>query len=859
MNTFNLFSNKILAFAFLLCSTLFFLNPPAEAQPKTQPTGLGIKEINQARQFILNTSNDYERRVRLAAEVVVMLEKMKQPKLARRLCLDFYGSLPDRLKQQAIEQAAPPLPAEIKTLAEKIDQGKRKSAIDDIQTYLEKSGKTDPHPAISLFSLKADNMLFCYFSLFMNFAEQKITPYAQYVIGYLNAREQHQLEATQLLSPLQGKLDDPILEGWLTFDLVKLAIVSGNSEKAEQMIDTQLEKNPNDASILYLRVLNLVTNENLSEAKRQLARLVPHLYPDPYLLADTATVALRLNELDTAAKILETYESEVEPNHEFYFSFYLLRKAQGQKNQAQEYFNKAEQMNDVRVAVAGMLPPSEELQNIITSIREKRQQEIDSLRGLDTLAKVYLYLLDYDAQSAIDLLQNLVQENPQAYAWEQYTLAAIQRRFGLREQAIHTLETLKQHHPDFRPYEILVLLSDLHYRAEQYEKAKIYYAEVNEKFPQSHQATIAKKVIDQSFKPTTASIIASLQTSTLMSRYQNYSAAYIITEIRDYWGDQVSFPIVSGQLGTSPRRGLKFDEFLAALLRGTRYRIVPFIADADVLLEFLEQKIPVVFNHGDMFANNRLDHQYLITGADPSRNVFFVDGVTPSSPHIFTQEELLEGICMAVYPNSLSPEFSEKATNSIDLGEEYTRLNLTAKRMRLEKEAEEDHFLSQLDTIKNESTTMAIPLQIAFSRWMINTADPQDTESYLSAIEPNSAHLAEYNFLAAEFNFRQSNVEKAIELLQHPLAKKPNSPRLALAKVRLLYQQNKIDDSIRLTESLRNQYPENPSVSAHLVALYEKIGEQEKKENEETRLKELLHVESIQIDLDPLDNNQLEQ
>ena len=50
----------------------------------------------------------------------------------------------------------------------------------------------------------------------------------------------------------------------------------------------------------------------------------------------------------------------------------------------------------------------------------------------------------------------------------------------------------------------------------------------------------------------------------------------------------------------------------------------------------------------------------LITGADPAWNPV-CRGVTPYDKHLLTEQEILQGICFAVYPETWEPEFSAEA------------------------------------------------------------------------------------------------------------------------------------------------------------------------------------------------------
>ncbi|MEW6235936.1 MAG: tetratricopeptide repeat protein [Candidatus Omnitrophota bacterium] len=822
-----------------------------EESPKQ--SDLSSQELVEALNRIVSSSVNYDERVKLAAEVIDRLEKMGKPSFseqARKICLEFYASIPPNIKSACQNDPVKPFDKNFHEYAQLIDRGKRNDALAKIHAYLENKENKNPHPSLAVMALKSDDMPSCYAVLFVDLAQRKVSPYSQYVIGYLTARIKRMREAEQLLTLAKDKLGDPILEDWITFDLAKIYIVNGETEKAGQIIDNQLKKSPNNAGMLYLKVLYFIANRNDDAARQQLARLEPFLYEDPYLLANTATTAVRINEVDTAVRILEKFEAMVEPNREFYSAFAMVRKVQGKIGDAEKYTEKANRIPDVRVAVAGMLPPSEELKKIIASVRDEKQSRYASLEGIDPLAKSYMNLLDYNAVSAINILEELVKDKPANYVWERFTLAAFQRRFGKIGDALETLKTIAKNHPEFRPYRMLALLADLSYRLGDEAQAKTYYAELDKQFPQSYQAFVAKRFLNSSYSKDKTDILYPIRLSPLMSQFANYSAPFVFSEIGNYWGDNVEFSTVCAQLGVNPRRGLQFNEFLAALLTWTRYRIVPFIGSSDAVLEFLKQKIPVVFCQGDMFAGNNMIGPCLIVGADPGRGLFYAENVTPSDPHLYASEELMEGICLAAYPDSLNPTYSKEAEQAIALGEEYARLNSNATKKRRDNKTDDKDFLKRRETIAQEKSPLAVPMQLAFARWIVQNEKADRAKKYFDSIQPLGKDSAQFLFLSADFDFRQKRLDPAAKALDAVVQKSPENPRYALALMRIMYLQGKIKEALRMTESMREQFPEDPAVSAHLMALYDKTGAKEKKAAEEKRLKDFLHIENIEINLD---------
>ena len=813
---------------------------------------LSLQDINDARDLILSPEVDFTKRLELASSFTKILEKTNRSQQARLLCLDFFSSIASLIESVKEEKTAPSLQKPYTEYAQEIDQGKRLATMKKIIESLGPEGKTPPPPALSLLALKADDMLTAYYALYADVANRQLTPYGYYVLGILSARQSRFVEAARFLDRVQENLGSAILERWLAIDQVKMAIVNQNLGKADTIIEDLLKKNANDVQALKFKILYFLETGKEDPARQLLARIKPLLYEDPYLLAETASLAMRLNEIATAASILESFENKIEPNRDFYQALVNLRKAQGKTEEAAKYLDKANQVQDTRVAVGGLLPKNEQdqLMKLLASARDKRRKEIESLGGVDSLATAYLFLLEQDYGNAVQAIEKVL-KTPGAHTMERFVLAALQRRSGQYKEAAQNLEAVKKNQPTFRAYQVLTLLADLSMRAGDAQAAKGYYQELLNRFPESYQAVAAKRYLENKSPSTSNEFLQKIKISPMMSRYAEYAAPYVISEIMNYWGDRVSFISINNRLGTSPRRGLLFHEFFAVFFSGTRYKVVPFVGTAEVLLETLKQSIPVVFCDGEMFSNQRMNSLSLIVGADPDRGVFYAEGVSPSDPAILTESQILEGICMAVHPGTLSETQTEEFKKSVAFGEEYMLLNAAAAMIRQQKaDVDPKPFNTRLQTIQKETSRGFVPHQLAFARWLIHSASDASVGYFLEAIRPNCAGTAQYWFQLADVDFQHKDAEQALGDLNQALKISPDAPRYELARVLVLYKQGKIADAVRISESLRDQYPDEATVSAHLIALYKKTGAADKMKAEETRLKNLLHLDSIEIDLD---------
>lgn len=814
------------------------MTTPVRSEEKPAPHALTSEDLNALRARIFSQTTGYNDRLQIASTLTRLFELQNRPRNARRLCLDFYDSLASILEDEPAngEMSAPYI-----EYAQAIDRGKRRDAASAMDASIANASGVAFPPCLSLLALKADNMPCTYQALYSDFANQKLTPYSLYVLGLLAAREKRFIEGERFMAKAKGALGSPLLERWLEIDLAKLSIVNSKVEEARKIIQEMLKKNPTDPQALNILIFsNLETKKDI--ALQQLSQLIPLLYPDPYLIAETAKLAIQLMELETAAKILEQYEPQVEPNRDFYEVFAFVRKNQGRQPEADQYIQKARQIHDSRVAVSNAAPLSDELKEAVDS-RDQRRKEVESLGGLDTLSKAYYCLLDEDAENAILSLQ-AAKSTP----YESLVLAAIQRRTGRLRDAAATLQQIKASYPLFRPYEVISLLAELSSQLGNAQDVNEFRRDLINHFPGSYQAEIASSILGASDAIKDASIIQPIRVSPRMSRYANYAAPFILTEIREHWGDSASFVAFTTLLNVTPRQGILFHEFVSVLASVTRHQVVPLVGTSGAITNCLTQDIPVVFCQGNMFNNQLIAELTLLVGADPSRGQFFAEGITPDEPHLFTESKLLEGICFAVFPSSLEPNWTPETKEAIERGKEYIKLHLEASHIHNNPDYDASFFIQRQQSILQETDPSFLPHKLAFLRWTIKNKPGNIAEQYLKSLESFCTNSADYWFLAAGFYSNQKKPDEANTALRKALNRRPEYPRYILAQVRILDQTKKSEEALHQAEMLRDQYPENALVSSQLLLLYKKQGNAAKEKDEEERLKKLLNVESIKIE-----------
>ncbi|MFB3784759.1 MAG: tetratricopeptide repeat protein [bacterium] len=818
-----------------------------DAPGKTREIPLTLEDITELRNLALSPAVEFDKRVKTASFLTQFFELMKPSRNAHRFCLDFYSSIYTKL-EPAPGGADPALQGPPFTdFVNAINQGKRRETAQAIIRQIQKGeGQEPPHPAYMVLALKADHMLTAYKVFYNDLSRQKISPYAFYFLGIVAARETRFIEAERFFEQAAGQMGSPLLERWLALDRAKILIVNGNLDEAQTLINGLLHTNPQDPQALNMLIFHSLEKKQYDGARQYLARLEPLLYADPYLITESVKWALILNEFAWAARILEQYAPQVEPTRDFYDIFSLVRAKQGKQEEANQLEQKARRLDGSRGSAALI---GDELKKTLDAYRQKRRREIEGLKGIDSLTKVYLYLLHNDVANATAALTTRNGgKGPEAY--EKFVLAAILRRNRLYREAVQALREVQKADPAFRPCQVLALLTDLSFRAGDAQSARAYAAELAKSFPDSYPGTVARR-IPQTPAADAAKELRPVNVSSLMSRYDQYSAPFLLAEIRGHWGDAIAFATLNSWLGTSPRRGLFFHEFLKVVRIGTRYRLEPFVGTADAVLEFLRQDVPVIFCQGEMFNSQRVNTLTLIAGAAPDRGVFYAEGVTPSEPALYTEPELLEGICFAVYPKTLNPVLSPATKKAMERGAEFIQINEQAFNIQSKPDYDARLFTQRKQSILQETGAGALPHKLAFARWVIRNQTPGAAKEYLDALRPSCQESAHYWFLSAVMESRRKNIARAQACLDEALKRSPDNTRFLLSQGLIYYQSNELAQALQLAERLRDQFPEDPTVSAHLMLLYDKANDPEKKKAEENRLKNLIHVENVQIDLDP--------
>ncbi len=818
-----------------------------EAPGKNREIPLTLEDITELRNLSLSPAVEFDKRVKTASFLTQFFELMKPSRNAHRFCLDFYSSIYAKLEPSPggpdpVLQEPP-----FTDFANAINQGKRRdTAPAVIQRIQKEKGREIPHPAYMVLALKADHMLTAYIVFYNDLSRQRISPYAFYFLGIVAARENRFIEAERFFEQAAGKMGSPLLERWLTLDQAKILIVNGNLDEARVLIDGLLKTNPQDPQALNLLIFHCLEKKQYDAARQYLARLEPLLYADPYLITESVKWALILNEFDWAARILEQYAPQVEPTRDFFEIFSLVRAKQGKQEEANQLEQKARRLDGSRGSATLI---GDELKKTIDAYRQKRRREIEGLKGIDSLTKVYLYLLHNDVASATAALTTRNDgKGPEAY--EKFVLAAILRRNRQYREAVQALRDVQKADPAFRPCQVLALLADLSLRAGDTRQAGAFAGELVKRFPESYAAAAARRIPPKS-TASSPPFLMPMKVSPLLSRYDQYSAPFLLSEIRGHWGDAIAFASLNSWLGTSPRRGLFFHEFLKVVRIGTRYRIEPFVGTADAVSEFLQQDIPVIFCQGEMFNSQRVNILTLIAGAAPDRGVFYAEGVTPSEPALYTEPELLEGICFAVYPKTLNPVLSASTKQALEKGGEFLQINEQSFNIRNKPDYDARLFTQRKQSILQETGALALPLKLAFARWVIRNQTPGAAKEYLDALRPSCQESAHFWFLTAVMESRRKNISQAQACLGEALKRSPDNTRFLLSQELIHYQSNELVQALQLAEHLRDQFPEDPTVSAHLMLLYEKANDPEKKKAEENRLKNLIHVENVQIDLEP--------
>ena len=252
-----------------------------------------------------------------------------------------------------------------------------------------------------------------------------------------------------------------------------------------------------------------------------------------------------------------------------------------------------------------------------------------------------------------------------------------------------------------------------------------------------------------------------------------------------------------------------------------------------------------------MFDNQTIAELELIAGADPQRDLFYAEGITPMNRRFMTENELLEGICFAVYPSSLEPQWTPDVRQAIERGKEFIKLHMEASHIQVDPDYDATEFLRRQQTILEEPNPAYLPHKLAFARWTIRHKPNVIAAQYLSALRESCAGSADFWFVQAVFYSNQKDANQADAFLEKAMKRRPEYPRYILARVRMLDQMGKTNEAINLAERLRDQFPENTFVSSQILLLYKKTDNRNKAKLEEERLKKLLNVEEITIDSNP--------
>ncbi|MBI1387791.1 MAG: tetratricopeptide repeat protein [bacterium] len=840
--------------AFALLAALLLAGGPGRAVGQdgtVQP--LSLDELQEARQLLLSRDIDYGQRVDLASKLAIHFEQRNQPGVARRWCLDFAASAAPLLESAT----QPPAVADMETwrkLADTIHQGDYPAATKAIRAAIQNNSLNGAGPIAMVMSLKADDMISAYTLLYQELANRKRTPYLDYMLGILAAREQRLSEAKQLLDHSLGQLIPPRLEAWLNMDRAKLATVMGDYDEAEGILKDLVAQNPKDPQVLYLNVLLEFARDQKDQARRHLTQMQPLLRPDPYLLAQTATLAIRLNEIETAAKILETFEAQVPPNRDFYEAFALLRKAQGRSEDSDAYQKKALQLKETRVSVGAAQEKT--LADAIESVKQNASVTA-LLDDVAPAARAYLNLLEGQNDQALSVLTTRIDQQ-KAEPFEYIMAATMLRRIYDLMGAEKTLVALRTRFGDFQPYAVLSMLSDLSVRLGDMKNAKIRYRELRERFPDSYQADAANRFfsdLDRAEKAEPVSL--SMRVSPMLTRYSQYSAAFALSEIMNYWDEDTNFAKVNAAIGTSAKRGLGFHELIPVILSGARLQITPFIPTFAAVQEFVDRKIPVLYCQGDLFGEQTLDALSLVNGADPIRKIVYAENVRADEFPLLTEQEMLGGIALAVHPGTVKPPETPVVERAVEMGRDYLKWNLEAVLLAEDDNRDPAEFKEQMDEAASKTGPEWIPLQMGFARWVLRRGSYEEARAYLDRIAANCGELGEYRFFIAHMAYSRKEYDGALQAAMSALGRRPGAIRWELGVCRILSKTGQVAEAVQRCEKLSRQHPENLLAASYLLTLYQQTGAQDKIEQEKQRLKTMLNVEALPIDIDQQDKEEL--
>ncbi len=822
-------SALILGYSLALCTVT------SEAQ-----ISLSARDVEDLR-HALNSKEQYPFSVRheILKSAVFLLQKDGRELEAKQLLMSFILPIPYNR-----EPDLPAIPPDLIKTAHAIDAGDYTEARNMLDAYIQSN--PNPHASLSILAIKADHVPAAYYGLLADAKDQSFSAYSAYVIGILLMRSKDIETAARYFESVDDEFKNtPRLERWLLIDAAKFNQIIYGYEKAHDILDQLLEKNPQDVQALYWKARIFAEQSQNDRAKETLAQIIPLLYPDEFLVMETATLALRLDELERAASILADFETKLTPSKDYYSLFALIRELQNQPEAKRELEKKAQALPVPQEPVPSSWMQTTRLQGILKSIRDERREETRRMAEGNPLDKVFLFLLNEDTVEAKRTLQELIDQYP-PFESAQFMLATIQRREGNIAESYGTLQALHNLSPDFRRYQVLSQLADFAVRLNDPANAGRYYDQIARDYPESYQAETAKRYQETGSQSDDRDTNA-FSVSPLLTKYQTYSVPYVLRELLAQWGTQVTFPRIISQTRTSPRRGLKFHELVAFMLKGTQQRaIIPFSGSVEIAAKYLQQTIPVVFCKGGMFANQSLEVSGILTGYDTGRNVVYFESVMPNDPAVLTERELLEGICIAVYPAEQSIQTTDSMKESFAVGNEFIQLNAAALEM-IQREAAKDSspqeeyrfdpqkFRNRLSTLAKETGNGFAPLQIAALKYKVQQS-PSQAKSYAKEIQPQCQDLAQFWSVKAGMAFQENQFGDALESIEQAISISPGNVWYKIGKVQALEKLNQNESAIALAEQLREEYPQNLNVSSQLLKLYEKTGNENKLKSEKSRL-----------------------
>lgn len=825
---------------------VFILLIYQNAAAQTNAVELTAKDVEALQQKTVSEELPYAVRHEVAKSAVFWLMQNDRQIEAKMILMRFSGSL--RHNESAQTNAIPP---ELDQAIVAIDEGKYEEARSKINAYIQSTPL--PHESLSIIALKADHEPAAYYGLFADAKDESLSIYSSYVMGILLVRSQGLQQASLYFQSSESQTLSPSLNRWLKIDAAKFNLISGVFDRTHSILDELLKQNPKDAQALFWKARALKAQNQDERSREALAQLIPNLYPDIYLITESASLALQLGELNTAAGILTEHETKLNPSRDFYELFSIVRNQQNQKEESVALSKNALSLPIKPEPVSAHWIQTTRLQAVLQEIRNERRAETQAVEGGDPLDKAFLFLVNEDSAAAKSTLQELIKTYP-PFNEAQFMLSSIHRREGKVKEALQTLQQLHKTSPAFRRYSVLSMMADYAVQLEDPTNAGKYYELIQKEFPESYQSAAAA-LYKQAGAPKEQRNAHAVKISPTFSKYDHYASAFVIKELMAHWDTHITFARISSQIGVSPRRGLSFIELFFSIVKMAQYSVYPFSANVQVVSEFLNQNIPIVFCKGNMFASQNLELSGMITGYDVTRKLVYFESVLPGNVHVLTEKELLEGICMAVYPVDTAVVLSDQMKQAFSVGDEFINLNAAAGELNVKKDAATDlhfdlnQFNERIQSVPKETAIGLIPLQLAVLKYQIQH-QPGQAAGTAKTLQPSCENIAQYWFDIAAIDFAGKQYQNALHHIEKAIQLAPGNIRYPIGKARAYEKLGKLNEAIALCEQLREEYPHNPSINMHLLAFYEKAGDTKKMEAERTRLKNLLKVEEVKIKLD---------